>query len=191
MGKQLAVSFALCLALLTGAMTAQSDDPSRSTGLPYSAYHGSDMDTVDLDSGNLRIAIPLVSTKGRGLDTDFTLSFNSKIFNVYEGNDPINGPYYYDSFDGDNVWWPATGWSIGDSKIGFFTTFQWVCKVEDASSPGHCLDGYNYATVTTDDGRRHVFASQQVTNPSDTFRSFDGITFWVHLMNSGSSIVTG
>ena len=59
--------------------SAQSVTNSGNTGVPENAVlHGSNLDNVQLNNGNLHIGIPLWSLKGRGLDTGYQLAYDTK-----------------------------------------------------------------------------------------------------------------
>src|SRR5258706_6293486 len=85
---------ALCGLLATCEAQVVETDPNLSTGTPTSLKHVSKIDTIDFESGNLNLSIPLLNLKGRGLDTNFVLSYNSKMWSTYHyPGDQFVGPY--------------------------------------------------------------------------------------------------
>jgi RHS repeat-associated protein len=71
-----ALSALLLYALLAVGQTASTE---LNTGYPENAiFHGSDIDNVQINNGNLHISIPVWSVKGRGLDTSFGFVYNNK-----------------------------------------------------------------------------------------------------------------
>src|SRR5436190_9543780 len=53
---------------------------NRTGDLPFSATIGSDIEHVDLASGNLVVKIPIVSSAGRGMDFEFGLVYNAMLW---------------------------------------------------------------------------------------------------------------
>src|SRR5437016_1505612 len=78
----LAASIICCTPLVWG----QDEIPTRVTtqnrtgNLPFSTTIGSDIEHVDLATGNLIVKIPFVSLPGRGLGFDFGLTYNALYF---------------------------------------------------------------------------------------------------------------
>jgi RHS repeat-associated protein len=142
---------------------AQSPDPLKSTGLPTTIYSGGEIDTVDTTSGNLRITIPLIHLPGRGLDTDITLTFNSKIWFTEESIDPVTGySIYISNFDYDisdlnpygRLTGPigtALGWSAGVPRLGRYGENAWACQYYTESG---CQTWVEYQTWVMNDGTR-------------------------------------
>jgi RHS repeat-associated protein len=79
-----------------------ADDPGKERGNP--AGHAPD---GGAGSGNFQFAAPVLSLGGRGLNLNFGLSYNSRVW--HKANSEIT----FD-IDGD---WPAPGWSLGFGKI--------------------------------------------------------------------------
>jgi hypothetical protein len=64
---------------ITSTCPAQSVNNAVNTGLPENgAFHGSDVENVQVNNGNLHIDIPIYSIKGRGLDTSAHFIYDNK-----------------------------------------------------------------------------------------------------------------
>src|SRR5437667_11968325 len=65
-------------------LRAQDETPTtitvqnRSGDLPFSSSIGTDIEHVDVASGNLIIHIPFTSVKGRGMDFNFGLNYDAR-----------------------------------------------------------------------------------------------------------------
>jgi RHS repeat-associated protein len=66
--------------LISNGLVAQTFDADLEQGLkPYGAYHGGDIDAVNMANGNLTVRIPLYSSPQRGgLKLGYTLLYNAK-----------------------------------------------------------------------------------------------------------------
>ncbi len=71
---------AQCLFLsIASVCSAQSVNNAVNTGTPENGvFHGSDVEHVQVNNGNLRIDIPIYSIKGRGLDTSAHFIYDNK-----------------------------------------------------------------------------------------------------------------
>src|SRR3954469_17085672 len=79
----------MLLIALVSKLPAQTNNLN--IGLPVNgSFSGSDVDSVQLNSGNLHIEIPLYSLGGRGLSEDFKYVYDSHGWSD-PGADPING----------------------------------------------------------------------------------------------------
>jgi RHS repeat-associated protein len=73
----------LLVVALAVVVAAQDETPlqvtnqNRSGDLPFSTSIGTGAEQVDLASGSLKIRIPIISIKGRGLDYNFTLRYDT------------------------------------------------------------------------------------------------------------------
>src|SRR5437870_3979446 len=160
-GCSLLVLFSL-LILTTAIARAQTQtmDVNRSTGAPGSIYHGSDIDNVNLSSGNLRITIPLLHFPGRGLDTDIVLTYNSKIWKTATFTDVTGFTRATATIDLDTNTSPATGWGLGIPRLGHAGNSWNYCVIPDSS--GGCIASYAYYTWVTNDGTRTTLVSEGV-----------------------------
>src|SRR5262249_51253736 len=69
---------------------------NRSGDLPFSTSIGTDIEHVDVSSGNLIIHIPLTTVKGRGMDFNFGLNYDARFW-VVGARQPAGQP-------ASNVW---------------------------------------------------------------------------------------
>ena len=118
-------------------MQGQDETPTavtnqnRAGNLPYTSSIGTDVESVDVVSGNLKIRIPIVSLKGRGLDWDFVLRYDTGFF--------IAGTRYQPNLGNYEIWnaesrfylspnqvTPGLGW---EANIPYFTSTRnkWQC----------------------------------------------------------------
>jgi len=89
----------LCTFLFMAVAAFGQNPPNLESGLhPYGSYHGGDLDTVSLASGNLTLHIPIISYPERGgkLDVNYFLVLNSKgwITQWHVTNQTTNTGYY-------------------------------------------------------------------------------------------------
>src|SRR5438105_5706066 len=107
--KRICLSSLVCFSLpLT--LIAQADQSANFTP-PLALYYGSDVDSVSLPTRNLRISIPLIHLKGRGLDFDVAATFNTLTFSTGQISVPNVNQYYETTFAGG-------GWGIGVNHMG-------------------------------------------------------------------------
>ena len=97
----LAFKFVISLILAVGAVVFALSSPASSQTTPdleggfkpYGSYHGGDIDTVNLGTGNLTIHIPLLSYPQRGrLKLDYWLAYNAE---AWHGKSDGAGGYFY------------------------------------------------------------------------------------------------
>ncbi|HEY4839213.1 MAG TPA: hypothetical protein VIH72_11430, partial [Candidatus Acidoferrales bacterium] len=114
-----------------------SDD----TGFPsYGAFVSSSIDTVNLFNQNLMLHIPLLSRKGRGIDYNAFMMYQSKFWTVTTFEVPIAGTGLYDSY---YVWQPGNagpGMTLVDQSYGgvSYTEQQYnlaPCPYDDSTPP--------------------------------------------------------
>jgi RHS repeat-associated protein len=126
---------------LTANAIAQADQTANFAP-PLALYSGSDVDTVSLPMRNVRITIPLLHLKGRGLDFDVNATFNTVSWST--STLQSNGLTEYDTeFSGG-------GWAIGLSRMGLVTGNTFKCASFDAQ--GNCLANATYVLFSTADG---------------------------------------
>ncbi len=84
--KGILLSTALILFAIAIPARAQDEAPTtvtvqnRSGDLPFSTSIGTDIEHVDVASGNLIIHIPFTSVKGRGMDFNFGLNYDARFW---------------------------------------------------------------------------------------------------------------
>jgi hypothetical protein len=167
------VSLCICRQIALGQAAA---DVALSTGSPTTIYHGTDLEQVDTNSGNLHISLPLLHLKGRGLDTDIALSYNSKVWASSYTPPPspgspasvvvnFGGGLSRGSFVGfNNGVVGGLGWSLGVPRMGVSGSGSDECEQSDAS--GNCLLTISHGSWIQSDGTQIQLV-----------RSFDGTTF--------------
>jgi hypothetical protein len=116
-------------------LDAQTLEPVSSVALPQTLFSGTDIERVDLLSGALQIRIPLLNLPGRGMNTNLTFSYTSKVWHTSPVNDiygPGNGGTAYWSAANDRIplsggsappitWGSAAmGWSLGIPRMAYF-----------------------------------------------------------------------
>jgi len=139
---------AICLCF----SVAQAQNPNTANGyIPGHTYQGSDIDTVDVGSGNLTLKIPIRSYKQEGSESiDFYLYFPGKHFQAFTGMDGIGGdPGMWLWVDPrDPVPWddPQTA--------GFFTGVYLMTNQDWHSAPESTAYG---DVMMSPDGASHLF----------------------------------
>src|SRR5262245_49938052 len=96
-------SFLVCLAVLLCAHYAAAQASNQlNTGYPENAiFHGSDMDNVQVNNGNLHVQIPISGVKGRGLSTSSKVVYNSKSWSFHTRCFTSGGGFCEDDVGGD------------------------------------------------------------------------------------------
>lgn len=143
---------------------------------PFTPISGSSIDSVNLETGGLQVAIPLWSIKQRGnLSLSFTLRYQSGGSTIKKQCEEANGS------GGCNSWsYPLTvsapSVSVSDNITVSLTTVDDVIPNSDGN--GVLVVGY-YWQLTTPDGSTHKLAS----TGSGTFQATDG-TGWRYNENT-------
>ena len=166
----LLLTFALFLFCISVA-NAQTN-PNIENGLkPFGSYDGTDIDSVDLFTGNLTVHIPLFAYPQRGtLKNEFVMVENGKMFKVFQNCNHVTGVCNdrWTTNLGGNFTFPLGVTIRGTSQLGAYWTFN-------------SLYQYIY-TTTTWDGAVH----QMALNTADhtTYESIDNSGIW----NSGTRV---
>lgn len=83
-GKQVCIALLCSFALVASAWSQTSD-----TGFPpFGTFQNGTFDSVNLQNLNVVFGIPAVSHPGRGLDFQFVLAYNSRVFHLKSGSSP-------------------------------------------------------------------------------------------------------
>lgn len=86
-----------CSFLFDGRVSAQTDGFVNNSNLrgvvPFGTYQFGDIDSVNLATGGLDLRIPLVSRKGRGMDTGLAFVYSSKRWILSPIYNPTKGVY--------------------------------------------------------------------------------------------------
>jgi RHS repeat-associated protein len=144
---------------------AQADQSGNFTP-PLALYQGAEIGNVSLPMRNVRLSIPVLQLKGRGMDLDITATFNTPTWSTNEIDDPSG----MQIFDTD---FAAGGWSIGVNRMGIAD--GWTAKCTSVDAQGICQANVLYATFTGSDGSRLQFGQQGPQNTTPTrFWSSDG-----------------
>src|SRR3982751_5252084 len=73
------IRFALLLLLLTCGVAWSQTTNANNVGLPMNGvFSGSDIESVQVNNGNLHVQIPLYSLAGRGLSVNYSLIYDNK-----------------------------------------------------------------------------------------------------------------
>jgi YD repeat-containing protein len=150
------------------SVCAQSfHDPNRKIAAPGTVSHV-DMDSVSMANGNLSLKIPLLSLPGRGLDTDISLTFNSKLWKTDVYWEFYNGAWHAQiqtnlEADVENLgpFVPFLGWRLGIARMGNFAT-GWNDCTDYVQEIGVCGAGYVHRTWTQNDGTRTNLSGETV-----------------------------
>jgi YD repeat-containing protein len=126
-------------------------------GLPDNGtFHGSNIDTVQLNNGNLHIDIPLLHLPGIGLDTDIHLTYDSQVWNRVQGPTTPGSPYEWTLIS-----WNRPPWQTKDPMAGFLKwgqhTLQWNCQLINGGlgeGAGSNID-IDFMSFTDQDGTAH------------------------------------
>ncbi len=88
---RLLLTTSLFLAITSACSAQQGVDNSVNSGLPTNGvFHGSDIENVQVNNGNLHVDIPIYSIKGRGLDTSAHFVYDTKGWYFDRSCDGIN-----------------------------------------------------------------------------------------------------
>jgi RHS repeat-associated protein len=143
--------FLVAYLVLPGLLWGQAAaDLGRSTGIPTTIYSGSALDSVDTQSGNLHITLPLLYLPGRGLNTDVVLTYNSKLWqtNYIPPTNP-DDPYPQATIDLDMS--GSGGWHLGMPRIGWSNPDD-ADECLNYDFNGNCTADIIHGTFHGDDG---------------------------------------
>jgi RHS repeat-associated protein len=145
------IAVMISLVLLSASFAFAQFDASTSVGAPSAILHGTDLDTVDTMSGNLQIKLPLLHLPGRGLDTDFQMTVNSKVWDL---------ELYYDGMG--NVGVQANpnfaARSLGIAGMGAYSGPGAVCLLYGDGDT--CAEVVYYYTWNNNNGNRTTMANK-------------------------------
>ena len=176
----------LILLFVCPSAKAQVDEVARSTGAPLTLYQLSANDSVDMASGNLKLRIPLLHLRGRGLDTDLTLTFNSKNWMSTESApDEYGYTHVFTDFDNATTSLDSTG-PDGWSVPGWKAAIAGMATTPNTGNSQDCL-GYDstgvvcqfwadFVTLIGSDGTRTSLIDKE--GPTDGFSPPESGFFW-------------
>lgn len=152
----------VALTPLLAAISVFGQDPHNLTGFPLSGvFQGSEIDTVQLNNGNLHIEIPIWSTKGRGLDVGYKFIYDSK-------------SWYYSLACDD--YGNCVSFVMPDSNAIMRLVGPFSYSLEFQTQNGSCLIGtyyvYNYLKYSNfvlrePDGTKHHLVPEDLTYPNN------------------------
>ena len=161
-------------------------DVALSTGSPTTIFHGTDLETVDTNSGNLKVSIPLVHLPGRGIDLDIRLTYNSKIWtseytpSASPGSPAlvnVVGPYGFASGAQQDLPFQSPkspGWSVGQVRMGFTTSGYDECVQTAPLDPSTCTYTVSHSSWVDTEGTITQLVDNNFSLPSGELASFDG-----------------
>ena len=146
--------FTLTVATLcqTDEIPTRVTDQNRTGDLPFSATVGTDIESVDIATGALHVRVPIVQVKGRGLDYDFHLYYDSNVFVLASRLDQFNDTYHQWTLD-TNSGRIAIGW--GENRPYWSgTTSTFSCQLQTETYISHLI-------YHDENNGKHAFASQK------------------------------
>ena len=139
------------------------------------------MDSVSLPTRNLRVSIPLIHLKGRGLDFDVAATFNTVTFSTAQTSVPNVNQFYETTAAGG-------GWGIGVNHMGVINHSTSRCTSFDPQ--GICQGWAYYAVFDTSDGSSLQLGQDTPANTTPVrFWSSDGT--YMRIPSFSGSLVTG
>ncbi len=155
----------VALALILGsAANAQNPGYQNNVGMqPYGSYIATDIDTVDLAHGGLKIHIPVVSRKARGFDSSVSLNYDSKYWSAI--------PYTFDYMGTTMeryIWETNTGgggpsMAVTPGGNGISNNQQvYTCTQYDDQAPPPQLIVYSNWQYLASDGTAYNFPVRKV-----------------------------
>lgn len=143
--RRLYYAISILVAMMIFPEVAASQNPQDfNSGLtPYQGFHGGDIDSINMASGNLNLHIPLISFPQRGgaLRLNFAINYNSTV---------VKRTYHCCGQQGYNIWTGVTGNPVSVQVADDQYYGPLIHSVPD----GQLL--YNYYTVQSPDGTQHL-----------------------------------
>ena len=184
MTSRFAIRVALFTVIIACVVRAQINpqtvsDQNRTGDLPFSATIGTDVESVDLATGNLTVKIPFIDLKGRGLPYGFMLHYNANFWQVGCSVD-VNGNYYcawgYEARPYVNGALSsssgALGWEFNVGTRLTPTTTYIKCGIANI----FYVDHYMFEDPS---GGKHLFATQTTSSPGCMGQDLQGLTWMV------------
>jgi RHS repeat-associated protein len=127
-------------------------DQNRTGDLPFSAMVGNEIEHVDLATGALQLRIPILNVKGRGLDFDFHLTYDSNFYVLASRVDQFGDTYHQWTIEQGSSGL-APGWTT-NSPFWQFTRSTFSCMLQ--------TEAYDSNYIYIDGNRgKHPFAIQK------------------------------
>jgi RHS repeat-associated protein len=145
-------SFAVCLlvALSVSISTAQVSN-QLNTGYPENGiFHGTEIESVQINNGGLHVEIPIFQAKARGFNIASKVAYNSKAWTFHTRCFTSGGGFCEDDVQGDPLGYPT---------LAFFGAFDYLFST---SSSACTTSGISYLqiggyTLREPDGTKHHF----------------------------------
>ena len=153
----IAAVLACLMPLLSGFAQAPYTPDVGNVGLPDNGvFHGGSIDSVQLNTGNLHIDIPLLHLPGIGMDTDIHLTYDSQIWNQSYGPLSPTNPQLWTLITMSRPPWQPNDSSSGYMKWGQHT-MQWNCDAITGSQyeGGGTNTDIDFMSFTDGDGTAH------------------------------------
>lgn len=141
---------ALVVLLLCLSALAQDEIPTRVTqqnrsgDLPFQSTVGTDVEKVDIATGNLTLHIPLVSVPGRGMGYAFSLEYDAR-FLVVASRSMTPAQYHKWNVEHRN-YFPAVNeglWFVRTPHVSYSTHYS-SCPLDANNQPGGSGNGFQY-----------------------------------------------
>jgi RHS repeat-associated protein len=146
---------------------AQSNGYQTNVGITsYGSYISSNIDTVDLAHGGLKIQIPVVTRKGRAFEIATTLRYDSKIWVAIA----YDFDYQYPGDTHERFWWSPTGDplpAVTTTPGGGYIDHNeqlYTCSQDDPQLPPPQAMIYSNWRYIEADGTAHNFPTRRVQN---------------------------
>jgi len=192
---RLSIPLSIFLLWLSSPVFAQTAPDLENGFKNYGSYHGSDIDTVDLKSGNLMVHIPMPWTypqRGSAIAPRNLLTLSSKFWTTscYHGVDTFDGQ------DGStSCFWVPGGWGSWVALAGQGLGFDFNLDLSLTRQSGYQTNGLgettyfsvNYKVITPDGGSHIMVASPGAAMDGNgdqmAYDAVDGSGFHVELSN--------
>src|ERR1039458_4555054 len=174
------VALVAVLPLLSCFTSAQNPQDFNSGLTPYQGFHGGDIDSINMASGNLNLHIPLISFPQRGgaLRLSFAINYNSTV---------VKRTYHCCGQNGYNLWTGVTGNPV---SIGVLDDQQYGPNL-NSHVQGQII--YRYYTVKGPDGAQHMMGytsgNPQTTGPV-ALRSLDATGYYLSVTDPSNYLTT-
>src|SRR5712692_918005 len=168
MSQRLAAVIALPVAMLflfTPPASSQDETPTRVTvqnrtgDLPFSTSVGTDVEHVDVASGNLLVMIPFASVPGRGLNYSFGMRYDARFLVAGTRVITQNGQPYQIWNVENQIWFPdntGLGWMVPQARTTWGTV-KISCNTPNPNDQTTYRVDYIYQDA---DGSKHPLAYQ-------------------------------
>jgi RHS repeat-associated protein len=163
--------------VLTGSSTAMcQQDPSTGAGFkPYGSFEGSDVDSVNLENGNVMLHIPLASYPQRGgqLKFNITTRLNNISWTIRKITNPLNPNIVTES------------WYLPSQSAGVHVVFDGIPQGTELMDQSNLtLSGIDGIQISTPDGTSHYLEPASLataTSGTGDWRAIDATGYLLHI----------